>query len=146
MGFDNRKQEVFNLVQFLQTLFLYTKGKKEIVEEYARNLRSLWDTMEAFGGSPGMQKSLVEGLIRVPGWVADPNNVTEEKLVAMEAEAIEAVKVALLISGMDKSHYKKLKDKLTNSYLLGSDQYPSGNENPWQLQNHVEAGPAIQAK
>ncbi len=66
-GFDKNKQEVFNLVQSLKTLFLYTQGKKEMVEEYARNLRSLWETVEAFGGLLGVHKGLVEGLIRTPG-------------------------------------------------------------------------------
>jgi hypothetical protein len=45
VGFDNHKQEAFNLVQSLRTLFFYTQGKKETVEEYARNFRSLWDTV-----------------------------------------------------------------------------------------------------
>ena len=105
-------------------LFLYTQGKKEMVEEYARNLMSLWDTVEAFGGLPGVHKGLVEGLIRTPGGVADSNNVTEDELAAAEAKVSEAVKGALLISGMDKRRYRKLKDELANSYLLGSDQYP----------------------
>ncbi len=67
VGFDDHKKEVFNLVQSLKTLFLYTQGKKETVEEYARNLGSLWDTVEAFGWLPGVHKDLVEGLIRTPG-------------------------------------------------------------------------------
>jgi hypothetical protein len=37
----------------------------------------------------------------------------------------EVLKWALLISGVDKRCYGKLKDKLANSYLLGSDQYPN---------------------
>jgi hypothetical protein len=125
MGFDNHKQEVFKLVQSLKTLFLYTQGKKETVKEYARNLRSLWDTVEAFEGSPGVHKGLVEGLIRTPEQVADPNNVTEDELAAVEAKVSEAVKGALLISSTNKRRYGKLKDKLANSYLLGSDQYPN---------------------
>ncbi len=125
VGFEDHKQEVFNLVQSLKMLFLYTQGKKEMVEEYARNLMSLWDTVEAFGGLPGVHKGLVEGLIRTPGGVADSNNVTEDELAAAEAKVSEAVKGALLISGTDKRRYGKLKDKLTNSYLLGSDQYPN---------------------
>ncbi len=123
VGFDNHKQEVFNLVESLKMLFLYTQGEKEMVEEYARNLRSLWDTEEAFGGLPGVHKGLVEGLIRMPGQVVDSNNVTEDELVAMEAKVSDAVKGALLISGAEKRRYRKLKDKLANSYLLGSDQY-----------------------
>jgi len=34
VGFDDHKQEVFNLVQSLKTLFLYTQSDKETVEEY----------------------------------------------------------------------------------------------------------------
>ena len=56
VGFDDHKQDVFNLVQALKTLFLYAEGEKESVEEYGRNFRSLWDTVEAFGGSPGVHK------------------------------------------------------------------------------------------
>jgi hypothetical protein len=33
------------------------------------------------------------------------------------------VKTALLISGANKRQYGRLKDKLANSYLLGTDQY-----------------------
>ncbi len=55
--------------------------------------------------------------------MADPNNVTEDELAAMEAKVSEAVKGALLISGADKRRYRRLKDELANSYLLGSDQY-----------------------
>jgi hypothetical protein len=123
IGFDDHKQEVFNLVQSLKTLFLFTQGKNERVEEYLWNLRSLWDTVEAFGGSTGVHKGLTEGLIKASRWVADPNNITEDKLPAVKAEA-SAIKVAILISGVDRRRYRKLKDKLTNSYLLGSDQYP----------------------
>ena len=54
VGFDDHKQEIFNLVQALKTLFLYTQTEKETVEEYTRNFKSLWDTVEAFGGSPGL--------------------------------------------------------------------------------------------
>jgi hypothetical protein len=57
--------------------------------------------------------------------VADPNNLTEDELAAVEAKVSEAIKGALLISGADKRCYGKLKDKLANSYLLGSDQYPN---------------------
>ena len=54
VGFDDHKQLVFNLVQSLKTLFLYTQSEKETVEEYARNFKSLWDMVEAFGGLPGI--------------------------------------------------------------------------------------------
>ncbi len=63
VGFDDHKQEVFNLVQALKTLFLYTQGEKEPVEEYGRNFKSLWDTVEAFRGSPGTHKGLTDSFL-----------------------------------------------------------------------------------
>jgi hypothetical protein len=36
VGFNDHKQEVFNLVQSLKTLFLYTQSEKEMVEEYGQ--------------------------------------------------------------------------------------------------------------
>jgi hypothetical protein len=41
VGFDDHKQEVFNLVQALKTLFLYTQTEKESVDEYTHNFKSL---------------------------------------------------------------------------------------------------------
>ena len=67
IGFDDHKQEVFNLVQAVKTLFLYTQTEKESVDEYARNFKSLWDTVEAFSGSPGSHQGLVKGLLTLPG-------------------------------------------------------------------------------
>ncbi len=59
-GLDDHKQSVFNLVQSLKTLFLYTQSEQDTVEEYARNFQSLWDTVEAFGGSSGIHQGLVD--------------------------------------------------------------------------------------
>jgi hypothetical protein len=41
-----------------------------------------------------------------------------------EEDASEAVKAALVISGVDKTKFGRLKDELANNYLLGIDQYP----------------------
>jgi hypothetical protein len=41
VGFDVHKQSVFNLVQSLKMLFLYTQAEKDSAEEYARNFRSV---------------------------------------------------------------------------------------------------------
>ena len=124
VGFDDHKQEVFNLVQALKTLFLYTQTEKESVDEYARNFKSLWDTVEAFGGSPGIHQGLVKGLLTTPGRVRDPRNVTQAEGTAAEEEVADAVKAALLISRADKRRYGRLKEQLANNYLLGTDQYP----------------------
>jgi hypothetical protein len=81
-------------------------------------------TSKAFGGSPGIHKGLVDGLIKEPGQVANPANITANKRKAAEEEANELVKATLLISGVEKRRYGKLKDQLANNYLLGTDQYP----------------------
>ncbi len=64
VGFDDHKQDVFNLVQALKVLFLYTQSEKDLVKEYGRNLKSLWDMVEAFGGSPGLHKGMMEVLAK----------------------------------------------------------------------------------
>jgi hypothetical protein len=58
VGFDDHKQDVFNLVQALKALFLYTQLEKDLVKEYMRNFKSLWDTVEAFGGFPGLMRQM----------------------------------------------------------------------------------------
>ena len=122
IGFDDHKQEVFNLVQALKTLSLYTQTEKESVDEYARNFKSLWDTVEAFGGSPGIHQGLVKGLLASPGQVRNPSNITDAEQTAAEEDVADAVKAALLISRADKWRYGRLKEQLANNYLLGTDQ------------------------
>ncbi len=121
------------MVQALRSLFLYTQSKKETVEEYGRNLKSLWDIVEAFGGSPGLQKGMMEAMVKDRMRFADSATPTEEEMARMENEANEAVKAALLISGADKRQYGKLKDKLANDYLFGTDQYPNTCEKAMRI-------------
>jgi hypothetical protein len=123
--FGDHKQEIFNLVQALKMLVLYTQGKKESVKEYSRNFKSLWNTVEAFGGSPGMQKGLIKGVLTTPGRVANQSMVTAAELAAAESEVAEAVKAAMLISRANKARYGRLKEQLANNYLLGTNQYPN---------------------
>ncbi len=125
IGSDNHKQEIFNLVQALKTLFLYTQGEKESVDQYARNFKSLWDMVEAFGGSPKMQKGLIKGVLDTPGRVANPASISVDERASAEEEVAEAVKVAMLISRASKARYVRLKEQLANNYLLGTDQYPN---------------------
>ncbi len=89
MGFDNHKQEIFNLVQALKTLFLCTQTDKETVEEYSQSFKSLWDTIKAFRGLPGVHKGLVKGVLAMPGKTKDPYIVTEEELAATEDEVTD---------------------------------------------------------
>jgi hypothetical protein len=124
IGFDNHKQDVFNLVQALKMLFLFTQGEKDGVDQYGCNFRSLWDTVKAFRGSLGVHKGLVEALVKNSSKVNDVNNMTPKECREAEETACEAVKAALLISGADKRRYGELKDELANNYLLGTDQYP----------------------
>ncbi len=124
VGFDNHKQEVFNLVQALKTLFLYTQGEKDGINQYRCNFRSLWDTVKAFGGLPGVHKGLMNALLKDPSWVNNVHNVTPKERVEAEETVCEAVKAAMLISDADKWQYGKLRDELANNYLLGTNQYP----------------------
>jgi hypothetical protein len=124
VDFNDHKQEVFNLLQALKTLFLHTQGERESVEEYSRNFKSLWDTVEAFGRLPRMQKGLISGLFKLPGRVVDPDNIMAKEFEAAEDEVAEAVKAALLISGANKVRYWRLKEQLATNYLLGTNQYP----------------------
>ncbi len=121
VGFDDHKQEFFNLVQALKMLFLYTQGKKETVEEYGRNIKSLWDTVEAFGVSPGIHKGLMDSILAATVTSKSP---TMASIKQVGEESSKAVKAALLISGADRRRYGALKDALANNYLLGSNQYP----------------------
>ena len=133
VGFDDHKQSVFNLVQSLKTLFLYSQSEKDTVEEYIRNFRSLWDTVKAFGGSPGIQDGLVAAELRR----RNINNPTPTQLSKAEDVSIEQVKAALLISGASRQRYWKLKDELTDDYLLGLDHYPDMLEKAGRiLANH----------
>ena len=114
VGFDDHKQVIFNLVQALKTLFLYAQGEKESVEEYGRNFRSLWDTVEAFGGSPGIRKGLMDALLT---WITSVGgNPTAAQQKKAEEDSSKAVKAALLISGADRRRYGGLKDALANNY------------------------------
>ncbi len=123
VGFDDYKQEIFNLVQALKTLFLYTQGEKEGVDKYSRNFKSLWDTVEAFGGSSSIDKGLVDMVLKKK--ITDPSKASKKERVDAEAETSQAVKAALLISSAHKAQYGRLKEQLANNYLLGTDQYPN---------------------
>ena len=62
----------------MKTLFLYTQTENESVEDYSRNITSMWDTAEVFGASPGIQRGLVGGWLLVePGRITDVNNITD---------------------------------------------------------------------
>jgi hypothetical protein len=123
VGFDDHKQEVFNLVQALQTLFLYLQSNKETVKQYGQNFRAFWDMAETFGGSPGIHKGMIEVLLKDLTQVANVGNPTPTERKKADEEAAESF-TALLISGADRNRYGKLKDELVNNYLLGTDQYP----------------------
>jgi hypothetical protein len=123
VGFDNHKQDVFNMVQVLKVLFLYTQLEKESVEEYGKNLKSLWDTVEAFGGSPGLHKGMMEALAKDSMRFANAGASMEDEITKMENEANKAMKTALLIGGANKQPYEWLKDKLAVRYP--GIQYPT---------------------
>ena len=113
----------------MKTLFLYTQTDTESVEDYSRNLTSLWDTAEAFGASPGMHRGLVDRwLLAKPGHINNFSNITDIEQTEAEYQTSDAVKAALLISGYDKLRHGGLKNDLGKNYLMGTDQYPDTTE------------------
>ncbi len=89
---------------------------------YGRKFWSLWDTVDAFGVSPGVNMGLMDALLKQIT-SAGGNPTTGQQKKAGE-DSLEAVKAALLLSGADQHRYGVLKDALANNYLLGNDQYP----------------------
>ncbi len=53
------------------------------------------------------------------------HNLTPKERAEVKETICKAVKAAMLISGADKRRYGKLRDKLANNYLLGTNQYPN---------------------
>ena len=100
VGFDDHKQDVFNLVQALKMLFLYTQGNEESTQEYGRNFRSLWDTVKASGGTPGIHKELTVVLLMPVTSIRGVPSAAQQKKA--DEDSSEAVKAALLISGADR--------------------------------------------
>ncbi len=72
-----------------------------------------------------MHKGLVNALLKDPSWVNNVHNMTPKECTEAKETACRAVKAAMLISGADKQRYDKLRDKLANNYLLGTNQYPN---------------------
>ena len=112
----------------MKTLFLYSQSDKVTVEQYGRNFRALWETVEAFRGSPGIHQGMIEAMLKDPTRVANVGKPMVAEINMAEDDATEAVKAALLISGADKIRFGRLKDELANNYLLGTDQYPDTYE------------------
>ncbi len=121
-------------------LFVYTQGEKDTVEEFVRNFQSLWETVEAFRGSPGVHKGLVDGLLSNTTRVKDVRKPTDQEIAKAEDDSCKAVKAALLVSGADKRRYGKLKDELANNYLLGSNQYLDTFKNAMCILGNYQVG------
>jgi hypothetical protein len=81
--------------------------------------------VKAFEGLPGVHKGLVNALLKDPSQVNDVYNVTPKERAETKETACKVVKAAMLIGDADKRRYGKLRDKLTNNYLLGTNQYPN---------------------
>ncbi len=65
---------------------------------------------------------------------------TDQEIAKVEDDSCKAVKAVLLVSGADKRQYGKLKDKLANNYLLGSDQYPDTFEKAMRILGNYQGG------
>ncbi len=44
---------------------------------------SFWDTVEAFGGAPGLHQRMMEALAWVPKEIADPNNLKADEIAKL---------------------------------------------------------------
>ena len=107
LGFDDHKQEVFNLVQALKTLFLYSQSDKETVEQYGQNFRALWEMVEAFGGPPGIHEGMINALLKDNTQVAKVGSPTTCEKKKAQEDTMESVKAALLIT-----HQRSRQDEL----------------------------------
>jgi hypothetical protein len=58
--------------------------------------------VEAFGGSPGLHKGIMEVLVKDTTKFVDPGLPTEDKMAKVKSQVNKLVKAALLISGDDK--------------------------------------------
>jgi hypothetical protein len=74
--------------------------------------------VEAFEGSPGMQKGLIQGVLVMPGRVVNPTSISADEPASAEEEVAEVVKAAMLISGASETRYARPKEQLANYYLL----------------------------
>ena len=70
-GFEEHKQETYNLVQSMRRLYLHMQGENESVADYVCHHKALWRTAEAFGASPGLHTGLVNSWLQASDWVAN---------------------------------------------------------------------------
>jgi hypothetical protein len=87
-------------------MFLYLQSDKETIEQYGRNFCVFWDTVEAFRGYPRIHKGMIEALLKNPAQVAIVGSSTAAKRKKAKDNATESMKVALLISRVDKQIWK----------------------------------------
>ena len=64
-------------MQLLKLLFLYMQNEKHSLGVYRRNFCSLWDTVEALGGLPGVHKGMVDAILLDPKRVVDGKILTQ---------------------------------------------------------------------
>ena len=75
VGSGNHKQEVYNLVQSMKSLMLYSQGEKDAVDVYVQSFKSYWDACSAFGASLGMHEGLINGMLLAADWVVDHDSI-----------------------------------------------------------------------
>ena len=115
---------MYNIVQSTKKLYLHLQDDKTTVPDYARDFKSLWETCESFGGTPGYHEGLVNQMLKDTSRVADVNRPSTGERKAAVNDTAEAVKGAMLLSGADQKRFGSLKKELHNDYLKGTDNYP----------------------
>ena len=64
----------------------------------------------------------------------------DKEIAEAEEDSCKVIKATLQISGADKRQYGKLKDKLSDIYLLGSNQYPITFEKVMRILENYQVG------
>ena len=126
MGFDDHKQVVFSLVQALKTLFLYLQSNKETVEQYGWTFCALWETVEAFGGSPGIHQGMIEAMLKDPTRVANVG-----KPMGADASAGEASTTTTGSGDQASMGIGKQVNRAGDSHCYNSGKQITGRTNAW---------------
>ena len=93
--------------------------------------------METFGGELPKHPLLVKQNLFEAGLIG-PNYALNLYQNRLEKALVEGYLACLVLSGADNGRYLSLKNKLENSMLLGSDNYPKSREDVIQLLNHYK--------
>ena len=106
-------------------------------DDYLKLFDSQVTVLETFGGGVPKHPLLVKHKSVVAG-VRDPNYSLGSYQKRLEKSVVEDYPACPMMSGAHSGLYLSLKNKLENSMLLGSDNYPKSREELLQVLNHYK--------